>query len=136
MVKRLKAQWKALEASRPGRRFQDRYERHRRSRSGAKIVWRIVRFALAVAVVALGAVFMFIPGPAILFYFIAGALLATDSLPVAKVLDWLEVRLRALWRWACRWWARRSLPAKIALGGIGFALSAVGTLMAYRVAFR
>jgi hypothetical protein len=38
---------------------------------------------------------VFIPGPAILFFLIAGALLAVQSLGVARALDWSELRGRA-----------------------------------------
>jgi hypothetical protein len=42
-----------------------------------------------------GVVLVFIPGPAILFFLIAGALLAVQSLGVARALDWSELRGRA-----------------------------------------
>lgn len=72
------------------------------------MTWRIVRLVLAFVAIAIGVVLMFIPGPAILFFLIAGSLLATESLAIARLLDGLEVKLRALWQWIKRRW--RALP--------------------------
>jgi len=44
---------------------------------------------------AIGVVLVFIPGPAILFFLIAGGLFAMQSLWVARALDWSELRIRA-----------------------------------------
>lgn len=72
---------------------------------------RVLLLGLAVLLTAIGVVLMFIPGPAILFFFLAGALLAEESLPVARGLDWAELRLRAAWNALRRWWSRRSTSA-------------------------
>jgi hypothetical protein len=136
MFDRLKTQWRQLEESRPGHRFRDRYERHQRDRNAPKLLWRIVRIGAAVALVLIGGVFMFIPGPAILFYALAGALLATDSLPVAKLLDWSEVKIRQLWRWARQRWERLSTAGKVIVSTFSLALSAGATFLAFRLMAR
>ncbi|MBI2510676.1 MAG: hypothetical protein HYV96_01740 [Opitutae bacterium] len=132
MFDRLKSQWAALKRSRPGHRFQDRYERNLQSRNGAKTLWRIVRIVIAAGFVVLGVLFMFIPGPAIAFYAIAGALLATDSLPLAKLLDWIEVRSRRMARWAAAKWQPLPLAAKLTLGTLGVCGSITSTWLLYR----
>lgn len=132
MLERFKSQWQALKASRPGHRFRDRYERHQRSHNAAKHFWRVVRVFAAAGFVAIGALFVVIPGPAIVFFFVAGALLATDSLPMAKALDWCEVHLRKIGSKVRRVWRRLSLGARVAVATLGVALSATGTLLFYR----
>ncbi|MBA4138294.1 MAG: hypothetical protein C0518_13360 [Opitutus sp.] len=133
MFDRLQKQWEQLKTSRPGHRFRDRYDRSRKSHNGPKFFWRIVRIAAAVALIGLGAVFMFIPGPAILFYFFAGALLATDSLPMAKLLDWTEVQARKIGSKARRFWRKLTPGGRIAVATLGLCLSVTGTLLFYRV---
>ena len=66
---------------------------------------------LAPLSLAVGVVLMFIPGPAVLFFALAGALLASHSMPVARALDWLELKLRAALAKGRAWWSRAS-PAK------------------------
>lgn len=70
---------------------------------------RLLRFLVAALAAAIGLVLAFIPGPAVLFFLLAGALLASEWLWVARALDWLEVRLRRLARLGGRLW--RGLPA-------------------------
>ena len=136
MLDRLKAQWQQLQASRPGHRFRDRYERHKRDRSGAKLFWRIVRVAAAAVLVCIGAFFMFVPGPAILFYALAGALLSTDSLPVAKALDWCEVKGRRLGRWGQQRWRQMPPAARVALSAASIVVSAGVTFLFYHFVAR
>jgi hypothetical protein len=132
MFDRLHTQWRQLKASRPGHRFRDRYERHRNSNNAPKTVWRIVRIVIALALIAIAVVFMFIPGPAVVFYFFAGALLATDSLPVARLLDWTEVQARRIGAKGRREWRRLPTVGRIAVAALGVGLSATGTLLFYR----
>ena len=57
-------------------------------------------------------VLVFIPGPAVLFFFAGASLLASESRVVARALDWLEVRLRKVIHWVLRWWGRAPRIAK------------------------
>lgn len=76
-----------------------------------------------------------LPGPAILFFFIAGGLMASESLCVARLLDWGEVRLRRGWDWVQPRWHRLSWPAKsgliglVAAAGAGMACAAYARFM-------
>jgi hypothetical protein len=132
MFDRFKSQLSALKRSKPGHRFQDRYERNQASRNTLKLLWRIVRVAVAAVFVALGVIFMFIPGPAIVFYAIAGALLSTDSRPVAKALDWIEVHARRIGRRIAAKWNPLPAAAKITLGTLGACGSVTSTWLFYR----
>lgn len=134
MSLKLKSRWEALRRGKPGQRFQDRYRASRGSdRSG--VILRILRMVLAALAIVIGVVLMFIPGPAILFFAIAGALLASESRVVARFLDWSEVMIRRVVRWALRVWKRLSWPGR----GAVIALAAVGaagaSYAAYRIVF-
>ena len=56
--------------------------------------------------------FCFIPGPGLPFVLIGAGLLADVSRPVARAMDWLEVRIRNVIAWGCRWWNHASRTAK------------------------
>ena len=96
---------------------------------------RIARIGLAVVSIAVGIVLMFIPGPAILFFLIAGGLLAAESREVARGLDWSEVRLRRISKWARTRWRKLSLVGKLIVGGLALAISAGGLFLGYRITF-
>lgn len=132
MVKSLKANWRALKASRPGRRFQDRYDRRKKSGQGSAL-GRILNLVLALLLFSIGIVLMVIPGPAILFFFVSGSLLATESRFVAAGLDALELKLRAGWRWARRHWRELTLAGKAALGGLAIGTAGAFAYGAYRL---
>src|SRR5688572_14221670 len=108
MAATLKSEWRMLRRGKPGSRFLDRYETSHRNKNKRSVVGRVIRIVIAVAALAIGVVLVFIPGPAILFFFIAGSLLAAESRALARALDWSEVKLRKLVRWLAKVW--RKLP--------------------------
>ncbi len=126
-------QWKESLRGTPGHRFRDRYHQHQRSRNGRNWLRRLVRFVLAAVAFAIGVVLAFIPGPAILFFLIAGGLLATDWLWVARLLDWGEVKLRHAWQGARRVWQRLPVAGRFALLAAAAGLSAASTYGVYRL---
>ena len=58
----------------------------------------------ALACLAVGVVLVFIPGPAFVFFGLAGAMLATQSIHIARLLDRLEVFTRRVLRRARDTW--------------------------------
>lgn len=128
MATTLMSRWQKFHHGTPGRRFRDRYQANRRKIRSYPWIGRLVRTALAVAALAIGVVLMFIPGPAILFFFIAGTLLAADSLAIARILDVLELRLRKIWKWIVRHWKATPAYGKVMLAG---ALAASSLACAY-----
>lgn len=87
-----KAAWRELWRDAPGRRFARRYERLRgqaRGRAG-----RVLRGLLGMVLVAVGIVFMPLPGPGFVPVLVGAALLAGESLRVARWLDRAELRVR------------------------------------------
>ena len=81
----------------PGRRFQDRYQRMRAQKGSA---WkRCALFIAGILLAALGVFFLVVPGPGIPILVVGLALLAQESVTLARLLDRSEVKLR-------RWWKR------------------------------
>ncbi len=108
MLSRLKTELKShlrqMKLDPAGKRFRN--EHRRASRSGAANGWaRVLCLVVAAVCCAVGVVLIFIPGPAFLFFILAGALLASQSWTAARVLDKAEMKtwtvrdwLRAKWR--------------------------------------
>ena len=104
MLQHIKALWTRLARLEPGRRFET-FHREQRSKPAAV---KVAFFVAAFACLAAGVVFALIPGPAILFFALGGALLATQSLWVARWLDRGEARVRSTLASVRDWWRRRS----------------------------
>ncbi len=121
---------------RAGRRFQDRYEAGREARKDAR--WgrrarRVLRLLVALGAIVVGVFLTVLPGPAILFFFIAGGLLASESWYVARMLDWSEVRLRTGWDWGQRHWGKLPAVGKIVLAGLAACMGAGCAYASYRL---
>lgn len=107
VLTKLKKKWRELKSYPPGKRFQTVHEQQKDAPAWVKPV------VIAGAVVAfgIGVLLSIMPGPAFVFYGLAGALLATESAWVARQLDRGEVGARKLIaRWK-RWRSRRKAAA-------------------------
>ena len=103
MLTHIKDRWRELKQFAPGERFEKFHlaEQHRSH-------W--VKFAylgVAVALLPIGVLFAFIPGPAVLFFALSAALFATQSLWLARRLDRGELALRNAWLVIRGWWRAR-----------------------------
>lgn len=87
-------------AARSGTRFQVRYRQRQLERS----TWRvIVSMCLAVVLVPIGFVMLVLPGPGILVLILAAALVAGESMWVARGLDRVDLAFSRGWnRWRRR----------------------------------
>ena len=94
MFTRLRKQWQHMKRARPGRRFQARYEHRRRQR--ANPLWKPLYLIVGTALFLLGLVLLVAPGPGFLVIFVGGAMIAEESLLLARAFDALELKLRAL----------------------------------------
>jgi hypothetical protein len=90
MLRRLDALWKNFKTLEPGERFQTFYREQRDRPPAVKAAF----FGIAMVSFGVGVVFAFIPGPAVLFFALSGALLATQSLRIARGLDASEIWVR------------------------------------------
>lgn len=135
MINLVKQQWQSLKRGKSGHRFRSRYEAARKARKnvGFRVkLQRLVRLVIALAATVIGVVLVFIPGPAILFFLLAGSLLAAEFLTIARFFDWTEVKLRTGFAWGQRRWHRLHRAGKILLTG----LAAFGTIGCAYVAYR
>lgn len=128
-LRRVKQHWTRLMRGSPGRRFVERYKRAHRPRGRAGLAWRILRFGGGLVLLVFGLVEIVLPGPAVLFLFLGGALLATESYAVARLMDGSELLARGVWRrWRVFWRGRtrrtRTLVTAFLAGG-GLATSYV-----------
>src|SRR3954469_17979625 len=98
MFATLKAHWHDLRRGRPGHRFQDRQARNRRERRSKTWPQRLLQPAAAVLLLIAGIVLCFIPGPGLPLVAIGAALLADHSHTMARMMDWLEWRIRKVIR--------------------------------------
>jgi hypothetical protein len=122
MVSGVKQQWGELRKGCPGHRFQDRYERSRNAQSG-NALQQLLPFVVGAVLIGAGLVFCVIPGPGVPLILVGAALLAERSLFMARALDWVEVKLRALFRQGVAWWRHASKVARHAI--ILFAIFAI-----------
>jgi len=60
---------------------------------------RIASLAAGVVCAIIGIALLVLPGPGILFLAVAGGFFASESLTIARFLDWIEVDARAVWAW-------------------------------------
>jgi hypothetical protein len=101
VLSKLRKQWNDLKRQRAGERFQYVHDQQKDKSVAVKVAYA----SAAVLMFGAGVVFAFIPGPAVLFFALSAALVATQSAFVARLLDKGEVwgraqlsRLRAWWR--------------------------------------
>jgi hypothetical protein len=128
LKEKARATWEEMKDDPPGQRFQRHYRRRQREQSGRG---RLKRGAVCAALIAVGVVLMFIPGPAVVMYALAGAVLAEDSLRVARALDWTELRLRSLVRWALRVWKRAGTAARAGIVLLALGAASAGAYGVY-----
>jgi len=107
-VSQWKVEWRRFTAQRPGRRFRDRHDRRRKHRANRPWWSRPLNLIGGVVCLAVGAVLAVAPGPAVVFFFLAGILFANESRTTARVLDWIDVRVAPLVAWVGRKWRRLS----------------------------
>ena len=88
--------WHELKSGSPGRRFASVYEERHRHPEGQAA--RALVLAAGVALLLLGALMIFTPGPGAVFLLLGAALVARESRSIARTLDWCELRLRAVLR--------------------------------------
>ena len=108
MLSHLKARWRELKQYPPGERFEKFHEAQQHRSSWVHVAYT----AVAIALLPIGVLFAFIPGPAVLFFALSAALFATQSLWLARRLDRAELAVRHAWQTVrARWRARHDKHA-------------------------
>lgn len=98
LTKKITYDWLRLKAGTAGARFEARYRRRRATCSGASGLARVLYVLIGVLVMAAGVVMLVAPGPGWATFFLGLGLLGGEFLIIARFMDRLEVRLRAVWR--------------------------------------
>jgi hypothetical protein len=92
VISKLKKKWRGFKASPAGKRFQTVHDQQ----ADAPAWVKPLMIAGAVIAFGIGVVLTVVPGPAVVFFALAGALAATESAWVARGLDRGEVVARRL----------------------------------------
>jgi uncharacterized protein (TIGR02611 family) len=134
LIKGLKQRWESLKSGKPGKRFQDEYDkRNDENTSRARKIGMLVAGA---AVLVAGIILMPAPGPGILIVAIGAAMLSQESKLAARILDGAEVKGRALIQWALGVWKAAPMAGKIAIAVVALLLTAGALYLAYRIMFQ
>ena len=132
MLHALKEHWNDLKHGKPGKRFQDHYNKYH-DESGGHFGRKALFIGLGALIVAAGIFFLPAPGPGFLIIFLGGGLMAQESLVAARVLDWCELRVRAVAQWALGIWKRAPIPARAAIAFFGLVIAAGAGFAAYQI---
>ena len=84
---------------------------------------------------AIGAILLVLPGPGLPILLLGGGLIARESALAARVLDWAEVRLRAVVARGFHLWQQAPSRLKIALLVLALGAMAGMSYTAYRLLF-
>lgn len=135
MIEKMRDAWQSFKESEPGQRFKDRYRRRQQSKSGKFDLGLVASVLGGILIVLGGIVAVPGPGPGWLIVFLGLGLVAGEFRPIARFMDWAEVRLRRLARWAAGVWTS-SPPAVKALIVVAILVSAAALgYSAYRLFF-
>ncbi|CAN5696621.1 MAG: hypothetical protein H0U91_04335 [Rubrobacter sp.] len=126
MIGRIKTSWRIFAAGRPGFRFRERYRLRRGRKPGGFDLVSLSHLLGGAALIVLSALFGWLPvlgwGTAVLGL----GMIAGEFYPAARLMDWLEVRARRLFRPLgkafAKWpaWAQLSASLTIALATFAF----------------
>jgi hypothetical protein len=93
----------------------------------------VILIIAAAVCFGIGVVLAVMPGPAFVFFILAGGLLATESQTIARLMDRIELLVRKSLSWAKRWWAKLPAAARIAVVCIVVCCTAGAALVSYRL---
>ena len=103
MTESLREQWRRFVARPAGRRFQMRWRARRAKPAG--VARKLFLMGLGVVLLVLGTAMLVLPGPGLLVIVVGVALIAEESLFVARLVDRADLALARLLK---RWRARRA----------------------------
>ena len=100
VIERMRYSWHLFVRSRPGLRFRERYRLHqsRRSRRGRFDPVRLSYIVGGVMLVVVSALFGWLPVLGWGTVILGLGMIAAEFYPVARLMDWLEVRARRLFK--------------------------------------
>ena len=98
MLKRIKTHWHELKATEPGYRFQKRYDDRLQTGLGIIRLSRIVAIVGGILICLIGVLLLVLPGPGLLVIILGLALIGSEIKPIAKFLDWMEIKVRRFYK--------------------------------------
>jgi len=135
MLDHLKEDWWHLKHGEVGQRFKERYYSSQRRNRGRFTFWRVFNIGVGGGIALGGLLMVIAPGPGWLAIFIGLGMLGGELLPVARFLDWLEVRLRKLVRGARAAWNETPVVGKALIVWAILTIVAVSVYGAYHYLF-
>lgn len=130
MLTKLRQHWKDFKASPPGKRFQSVHQRRAKRNGKGSAVKKWALISLGLLLTLAGIFFLAAPGPGTIVLALGLALLAGESMTVARLLDWLELKFRPLYLWGKQRWQKASprtrLALMVSLSLLGLAAAAAG----------
>jgi hypothetical protein len=115
MLEHVKRNWQEFMAAEPGCRFVERYWERQCKSQGKFNCGKIFNIVGGLIVALAGIFFIPAPGPGTLILVAGLGLIGSECLPLARALDWAEVRLRAIADRALMLWKQTPLPVKVAV---------------------
>jgi hypothetical protein len=86
------------------------------------------------AIAAASLAFGVLPGPGTLTFFVGLAMISGEFYPVARLLDWAEVRARNLGRWVGHTWRSAAAGKVLVASAVAIGVAAI-LYVAYRLLF-
>jgi hypothetical protein len=114
----LKLEFRRVWRSHPGERFHARYRRVRRRKGYDEMAPRMIRIVFALTSFAVGVSCILLPLPEVPFFILSGALLASESAALARMMDRVELRFHGWAKAGRAKWQRAPLLVKGVLAGI------------------
>ena len=133
MLERIKKNWRQFKQSEPGHRFQDRYDRRQKVSQGRWDKWSIINIGLGVIIAIAGFALIPAPGPGWIVTFLGLGLLGGEFAPMARALEWVEVKARAVADWAKKVWSNASGLLKAIIVVVGLVIGAAVAYGAYQL---
>lgn len=126
--KTLKRHWHELARHAPGARFYARYIARHGDGPPKYRLSSLVTIGVGLLLTAIGLVMLVTPGPGVVFLVLGLAALGSEFRPIARFMDWAELRLRSLLRALRHWWHKAGTAARVTaiVSAVAISLAIIG----------
>ncbi|SKA82143.1 TIGR02611 family protein [Prosthecobacter debontii] len=121
----LQSHWNQLKNGRPGKRFENFYQTRQKDRCDGDTWRRVLYVTLGIALTLVGIIMLGMPGPGLLVVAFGLALVASEFLFMARLLDRAEVLIRGSVQALKQWW-HNCLPYQRSLGVMAVVILLIG----------
>lgn len=135
MIDRIERSWHRFIRSKPGERFKDRYFHHKRRNRGRFHPTKLFYVIGGLALILVSIPFGWLPILGWGTIFLGLGMIAGEFHPAARLMDWLEVRARKLFRPVWRAFLKLPLWAQLATPFVVAVLTFLLMLRIYTAAF-